>query len=116
MMDTKLVYLEKKDYKDILLPLERKKKEEVKSFFREKVFMNSESNAAKENLIDNFHLVKYEQGHHIIKEGDKMKSLFVIRRGDVKLYSHHKKDAKNFGDSAVAIKNYKVDKKIDVAI
>lgn len=116
IMDTVLVYLEKEDYKDILLPQERKKKEEVKSFFSEKVFKNAEFSPARDKLIELFHEVKFKQGMHLFKQGDKMKSLFVLKKGEVKLYSVYHKESKPNEDSNGAMKKFNFDRKIDVAI
>ncbi len=83
---TEFAVLNARDYKDILETVERKKMENRISFFMDHAFRNVPRDAVTK-IAYMFKKFKFINGNHIFRQGEEPSSIFLIKKGDVQVYS-----------------------------
>lgn len=85
-IDVVLAYIDKEEYVDILGEPEKIRLEKKAKFFNEMVFKKADFGMSKDRLSHLFHEKIFKKGTHIFRQGDEPVSLYVIKKGQVRLY------------------------------
>ena len=90
--DSKLIYLNKHEYKKILGHAESKKLLEMTEFFKKFSFLSHLSVQALSKLIYSFLVRTYSNGSYIFRSDDKAEGIFLILEGDFQISQNLPKD------------------------
>ena len=118
MADTTLTYLSRDDWREIILPVETKVLEKAKKFFTENVFKTDELGNAQEKIVKHFTKIRHKQGIHLFRQGDELNSLYVINKGQVKIYKYYNQNTNRFVEEEKngQLSDYTIQKEVEICI
>lgn len=103
-------------YKEVLSEVEKIRMDKKKKFFEEKVFKGTNIQC-RDKVVADFSKNKMKKGLHLFKQNDIPKMLYVIQKGEVKLFADYFIDkTKVVQDGPQMMKTLKKKQRVDQAI
>jgi hypothetical protein len=110
-----MAYLDKNEYKSILDNVTNVRLAKKKRFFMENVFQNDESFSGTDKIYYMWGNVKLKKGEHFYKQGDPITAVYVIKKGNVRLYKKVFQKEHNGGVTTI-VNNHELMKKAKILV